>query len=113
MKDLKERLAAQGVHTLIAQFTDLHGVARGKYVPLAHLDDLLTEGAGFAGPSIAGSGLPGHSSRNVLMCAFGLLQVFTPRDSWMTRMKRRNALSLPASSGFERSTGSEMVTPLV
>jgi glutamine synthetase len=58
MKDLKERLAAKGVHTLIAQFTDLHGVARGKFVPLAHLDDLLTEGVGFSGPSIAGSGLP-------------------------------------------------------
>jgi hypothetical protein len=46
------------VHTLIAQFTDLHGVARGKFVPLAHLDDLLTDGAGFSGPSIAGTGLP-------------------------------------------------------
>ena len=58
MKDLRERLAAQGVHTLIAQFTDLHGIARGKFVPLAHLDDLLTEGMGFSGPSIAGTGLP-------------------------------------------------------
>ena len=58
MKDLRERLAAQGVHTLIAQFTDLHGVARGKFVPLAHLDALLTDGAGFSGPSIAGTGLP-------------------------------------------------------
>ncbi len=58
MKDLRERLADQGVHTLVAQFTDLHGVARGKFVPLAHLDDLLTEGAGFSGPSIAGTGLP-------------------------------------------------------
>ena len=28
MKDLRERLASQGVHTLIAQFTDLHGVAK-------------------------------------------------------------------------------------
>jgi glutamine synthetase len=57
MKDLREQLAAQGVHTLLAQFTDLHGVAKGKFLPLAHLDDLLTDGAGFNGPSIAGSGL--------------------------------------------------------
>jgi glutamine synthetase len=57
MKDLRERLAAQGVHTLIAQFTDLHGVARGSFVPLAHLDGLLTDGAGSSGPSIAGTGL--------------------------------------------------------
>jgi glutamine synthetase len=58
MKDLRERLHSQGVHTLLAQFTDIHGVAKGKLVPLAHLDDLLTDGAGFSGPSIAGTGLP-------------------------------------------------------
>lgn len=56
--DLFERLHAQGVHTLLAQFTDVHGVAKGKLLPLAHLDTLLTHGAGFAGPSIAGTGLP-------------------------------------------------------
>ena len=58
MKDLIERLRAAGVHTLLAQFTDIHGVAKGKLVPLTHLDDLLTDGAGFAGPSIPGTGLP-------------------------------------------------------
>lgn len=58
MKDLRERLQAKGVHTLLAQFTDIFGVAKGKLVPLAHLDDLLTDGAGFSGPSIAGTGLP-------------------------------------------------------
>jgi glutamine synthetase len=58
MKDLIERLRAAGVHTLLAQFTDIHGVAKGKLLPLAHLDELLTSGAGFAGPSIAGTGLP-------------------------------------------------------
>ena len=58
MKDLQQRLAAQGVHTLVAQFTDIHGVAKGKWLPLAHLDALLTDGAGFSGPSIAGTGLP-------------------------------------------------------
>jgi len=64
MKDLHERLAAQGVHTLVAQFTDLHGVAKGKYLPLAHLDTLLTDGAGFSGPSIAGTGLPRTGPRS-------------------------------------------------
>ena len=63
MKDLRERLAAQGVHTLMAQFTDLHGVAKGTFVPLAHLDDLLAEGVGFSGSSIAGTGLPRTGAR--------------------------------------------------
>jgi glutamine synthetase len=40
------------VHTLLAQFTDIHGVAKGKLLPLAQLDEVLAEGAGFAGPSI-------------------------------------------------------------
>lgn len=62
--DLQQRLAAQGVHTLLAQFTDLDGVAKGKLMPLAQLDTLLTEGAGFSGPSIAGTGLPRTGPRS-------------------------------------------------
>jgi glutamine synthetase len=58
MIDLQQRLAAQGVHTLLAQFTDMHGVAKGKYVPLAKLPELIETGAGFAGPSIWGTALP-------------------------------------------------------
>jgi glutamine synthetase len=57
MKALRERLVAQGVHSLLVQFTDLLGTARGKLVPLAHLDDVLTIGAAFAGSSIQGMGL--------------------------------------------------------
>lgn len=64
MKDLIERLKAAGVHTLLAQFTDIHGVAKGKLVPLGHLDDLLTDGAGFSGPSIWGTGLPRTGARS-------------------------------------------------
>lgn len=64
MKDLRERLAALGVHTLIAQFTDVHGVLRGKFLPLAHLDELLTEGVAFSGASIEGSALPRTGARS-------------------------------------------------
>lgn len=62
--DLQTRLAADGVHTLIAQFTDLNGVAKGKLVPLAHLNTVLTTGAGFSGPSIVGTGLPRTGPRS-------------------------------------------------
>ena len=64
MKNLRDSLAAQGVHTLVAQFTDLHGVAKGKLIPLAHLDTLLADGAGFSGPSITGTGLPRMGARS-------------------------------------------------
>jgi glutamine synthetase len=61
---LSDSLKTQGVHTLIAQFTDLHGVARGKFVPLNQLDLLLRDGVGFAGPSIWGTGLPRTGPRS-------------------------------------------------
>ena len=57
-------LAAEGVHTLLVQFTDVNGVAKGKWVPLEHLADVLGIGAGFAGPSIAGTGLGRSGARS-------------------------------------------------
>jgi glutamine synthetase len=57
MKELQDRLRAEGVHSLLVQFADLHGVAKGKLVPLAHLGSVLDPGAGFSGPSIWGTGL--------------------------------------------------------
>jgi glutamine synthetase len=61
---LRERLAAQGVHTLLVQFTDVQGVAKGKWVPLEHLADVIATGAGFAGPSIWGTGLGRTGARS-------------------------------------------------
>ena len=59
-----QSLQAGGVHTLLVQFTDLHGVAKGKLVPLAQLGEVLAAGAGFAGPSIWGTGLPRTGPRS-------------------------------------------------
>jgi glutamine synthetase len=61
---LRERLAAQDVHTLLVQFTDVHGVAKGKWVPLEHLAEVIATGAGFAGPSIWGTGLGRSGARS-------------------------------------------------
>lgn len=58
MMELQERLRAAGVHSLLVQFADVHGTPKGKLVPLAHLGTVLGSGAGFAGPSIWGTGLP-------------------------------------------------------
>ena len=60
----KNQLISQGVHTVIAQFVDIHGAAKGKYIPVAHLQEVLTHGAGFAGPSIWGTGLPRNGARS-------------------------------------------------
>ena len=59
-----ERLSAAGIHSVMAQFADIHGVAKGKLVPLAQLQDWVQVGAGFAGPSIWGTGLPRRGARS-------------------------------------------------
>ena len=64
IKQAKQRMQAAGVHTVIAQFVDIHGAAKGKYIPLAHLDDIVGAGVGFAGPSIWGTGLPRNGARS-------------------------------------------------
>ncbi|MEX1142931.1 MAG: type III glutamate--ammonia ligase [Thermoleophilaceae bacterium] len=46
---MRALVAEQGVEYLFAQFVDMHGKPSAKLVPAAHLDDLLVDGAGFAG----------------------------------------------------------------
>jgi len=59
-----DRLKSQGIHSIFTQFCDLHGVAKGKLVPLDNLKEWVEQGAGFAGPSIWGTGLPRHGARS-------------------------------------------------
>jgi glutamine synthetase len=90
---LSARLAAAGIHTLLVQFADLHGAAKGKLVPLAQLPELLTTGAGFAGPSIWGTGLPRTG----------------PRSEYYARGDAATALPLPWLPGVARVVGSGFV----
>jgi len=53
-------LSAHGVGHVLAQFVDIHGVAKAKAVPVAHLQSILTDGAGFAGFAIWGVGIEPH-----------------------------------------------------
>lgn len=64
LEELRASLAAQGVQYIFAQFTDIHGAAKGKLVPLAHVGDVIFPGAGFSGPSIWGTGLPRSGPRS-------------------------------------------------
>ena len=57
-------LESQGVHSVLATFTDLHGTPKGKLLPLAGLADAVATGAGFAGPSIWGTGLSRFGPRS-------------------------------------------------
>ena len=39
-------LLEQGVSYVLAQFVDIHGVAKAKSVPVSHLPSVMKEGAG-------------------------------------------------------------------
>jgi glutamine synthetase len=83
---LEETLRAQGIHTLLAQFVDVHGTPKGKWVPLHQLRMLVRQGAGFAGPSIWGTGL-GRSG---------------PRSEYHARADLRTLVALPWVPGVAR-----------
>ncbi|HLJ04577.1 MAG TPA: type III glutamate--ammonia ligase [Solirubrobacteraceae bacterium] len=48
-KDVSRIVRERGIEFLFAQFVDMHGKPNAKLVPAHHIEDLLTEGAGFAG----------------------------------------------------------------
>ncbi len=72
LDQVAEQLRSEGIHSILAQFCDIHGVARGKLVPLELLRELVDTGARFSGPSIWGTGLPRYGPRSEY---YGRLQV--------------------------------------
>ena len=83
---LESTLRQQGVHTLLAQFVDVHGTPKGKWVPLHQLPALVRDGAGFAGPSIWGTALPRTG----------------PRSEYYARADLRTLTMLPWMPGVAR-----------
>ena len=57
LAEAEKFLKDNSVKYVLAQFVDIHGVAKVKSVPVAHLNDILTAGAGFAGGAIWGMAL--------------------------------------------------------
>ena len=60
-EDVKDRISADGVEYLLVQFVDIHGSPKVKMVPANHLDDVIDDGAGFAGAAVLGLGQGPHS----------------------------------------------------
>ena len=48
------------VKYVLAQFVDIHGVAKTKSVPVSHFEDIISDGAGFAGFAVWGLGQEPH-----------------------------------------------------
>ena len=60
-------LEKHGIHYVLAQFVDIHGSAKGKSVPVSHLEDILTTGAGFAAGGVFGLGLGPHEGEYIVV----------------------------------------------
>ena len=53
---MNNRLDEDNIEFLLAQFVDINGSPKVKMVPVASFDDILDEGAGFAGAALDGLG---------------------------------------------------------
>ena len=60
LQEAKAFIDKHQIKYILAQFVDIHGVAKTKSVPAQHLDAILKNGAGFAGFAICGMGIEPH-----------------------------------------------------
>jgi glutamine synthetase len=61
LEEAKRLIDENAVKFILAQFVDIHGVAKTKSVPASCLMDVVEEGAGFAGFAVWGMGQEPHS----------------------------------------------------
>ena len=60
-EEIAGRMKDDDVEFLLAQFVDLNGSPKVKMVPVDHFEDVLDDGAGFAGAALPGMGQGPHS----------------------------------------------------
>ena len=60
-EEVREQMSRDGIEYLLAQFVDINGSPKVKMVPVSHLDDVIDDGAGFAGAAVLGLGQGPHS----------------------------------------------------
>ncbi|WP_339669589.1 type III glutamate--ammonia ligase [Dasania marina] len=58
--DIEQFITENDIKYVLAQFVDIHGVAKTKSVPVANLMDVVEKGAGFAGFAVCGLGMEPH-----------------------------------------------------
>ena len=122
--DVRELVDENGIEFLFAQFVDMHGKPNAKLVPAHHIDDLLTEGAGFAGFAAGDIGQGPHDPDLIAMpdprsltilpwqpnVARFACDVTVEGEEWpfCPRTILRHALERAASLGYEMKMGAEL-----
>jgi glutamine synthetase len=123
-EELRALTHHRAIEFFFAQFVDMHGKPSAKLVPAHHIDDLLTEGAGFAGYA---AGEIGQSPNDPDIAAMPDIRTFTPL-SWRPGIARlacdltvageawpycprtilRNQVARAAELGYELKVGIEL-----
>jgi glutamine synthetase len=122
--EIRELVAENGIEFLFAQFVDMHGKPNAKLVPAHHIDDLLTEGAGFAGFAAGDIGqgpndpdliaIPDPRSFTILPwqpnVARFACDITVEGEPWpfCPRTILRNALAKLSADGYELKIGAEL-----
>jgi glutamine synthetase len=122
--DVRRIVKDNGIEFLFAQFVDMHGKPSAKLVPAHHLDDLLTEGAGFAGFAAGDIGqgpddpdmiaVPDPTTLTILpwrpTVARFACDVTVEGEEWpyCPRTILRHALARAAEQGYEMKIGAEL-----
>jgi glutamine synthetase len=122
--DVRKIVKDNGIEFLFAQFVDMHGKPSAKLVPAHHLDDLLTEGAGFAGFAAGDIGqgpddpdmiaMPDPTTLTILpwrpTVARFACNVTVEGEDWdyCPRTILRRALARAAEQGYELRIGAEL-----
>ena len=122
--EVRRVVSEQGIQFLFAQFVDMHGKPSAKLVPAHHIDDLLNDGAGFAGFAAGDIGqgphdpdmiaIPDPSSLTILPwkpnVARFACDVTVEGEAWpfCPRTILRNALARAKELGFEPRIGAEL-----
>ena len=122
--EVRRVVSEQGIQFLFAQFVDMHGKPSAKLVPAHHIDDLLNDGAGFAGFAAGDIGqgphdpdmiaIPDPASLTILPwkpnVARFACDVTVEGEAWpfCPRTILRNALARAKKLGFEPRIGAEL-----
>src|SRR5215213_1276475 len=121
---LRAELDARGVEFVFAQFVDMHGKPNAKLVPVAHLEGLLSDGAGFAGFAAGDIGQGPHDPDIAAMPDASTLtylpwkpevarfacDVTVEGEAWpyCPRTILRNQMARAAEKGWEFKMGAEL-----
>jgi glutamine synthetase len=122
--DVRKIIKDGGIEFLFAQFVDMHAKPNAKLVPANHLDDLLQDGAGFAGFAAGDIGqgpeapdliaVPDVASLTVLPWRTNVARfasdVTVEDEPWpyCPRTILRSALERAAGMGYELKLGAEL-----